>query len=948
MMHSSPRKLWAGAIALALLGGAARAEEKPGGLATARKLFLEGKYSEADEAFSALASDEAVAAALGVARCREAVGERAKADEALRKSSEKVPDSAPLLAERARLAFLRGDVAAAEQLVRTTLAIEADQTLALWVSGQLHGEKGQFDEAKARAERLVKQYNDEKKLQPDELRYVGLAAAELARSNRQPEQFRFLVNEFYPDLLKEEPLFWPAHYEAGCLFAEKYNFAEATREFKAALAINPSAAEVHAALGRLALEEFELTTAASRCGRALEINPECLAAWQLKADIHLANFEPRQAAGVLMDTLRLRPHDEQTLGRMAAAFAATDGTARMDETSRFGKLAAEVIARNPHCGEFFVAAGDALDRLRRWPTAARLYEQAIERMPQLAAARGQWGMVLMRLGDEDRAKQVLDDAFEADPFNVRVNNTLKVLEILADYETHETEHFRIKFDARKDKMLARYMGAWLEAVYPHLVTQMKYEPADKSLFEVFSSARNTDGHAWFSARLVGLPNIHPIGACGGKIVALQSPSEGKQRFNWARVLKHEFVHVVNLQQTDFNIPHWFTEALAVLNEGYPRPRAWDTVLAARFKNNKLFDLDSINAGFIRPHSSDDWNLAYCQALLYAQYMIEKFGPDSIGKMLGAYADNLSTPEAVSRSLQQDVREFEAGYKKYVARIVAELPAATERSELSFADAQKRLAQQPDDSQALASMARAQLARKNYAESRRLAEKSLEGEPRQPLAGYVRARLHLLVGEPREALAVLEKVLDRERPEPNGLALLAGLKLAAQDYSAATELYSLGLGRDPTDPKWLKSLATVYLKSGNEAELMKVLERLAGLDPDDLPIRKKLAQLALARSDAAAAERWALEGLRIQVLDPELHALRGKAHSQLGNHAAAIEEYEAVFELETDEPELRLALAKEYSAAGKRAEAKAALEKLREQNPQFPGARELLDKIEAEK
>ncbi|HTM55120.1 MAG TPA: tetratricopeptide repeat protein [Pirellulales bacterium] len=948
MMDGPPRKFWAGAIVLVVLAGAVLAQEKPGGLAGARQLFFEGKYAEAEEAFSALAANEPVSAALGVARCREAVGQRVKADEALRVASEKDGRSTPFVAERARMALARGDAAAAEQLAHAALAIDQDQTLALWVSGQVHAEQGKLDKAKAHAERLVKQYNDEKKLDPDELLYVGLAAAELARWNRQSEQFRFLVNDFYPDLLKAEPLFWPAHYEAGVLFAEKYNFAEATREFKAALALNPNAAEVHAALGRLALEEFELANAASRCERALEINPECLAAWHLKADIHLANFEPRQAAGVLADAQRLRPHDEQTLGRLAAAYAATDGTAHMDANSRFGKVAAEVIQRNPRCGEFFVAAGDALDRLRRWPTAAGLYEQAIQRMPQLSAARGQWGMVLMRLGDEQRAQQVLDDAFEADPFNVRVNNTLKVLEVLADYETVETEHFRIKFDGKKDKMLARYMGAWLEQVYPQLVEQMKYEPADKSLFEVFSSARNTDGHGWFSARLVGLPNIHPIGACGGKIVALQSPSEGQQRFNWARVLKHEFVHVVNLQQTDFNIPHWFTEALAVLNEGYPRPRAWDVVLAARFKNNKLFELDSINAGFIRPHSSDDWNLAYCQALLYAQYMIEQFGPDSIGKMLAAYADNLTTQEAVSRSLGQDVRDFEAGYKKYVARIVAELPAGADGGELSLADAQKRLAQQPDDAAALAAMARAQLGRKNYAESRRLAEKALDAEARQPVAGYVRARLHLLVGETREALAVLEKVLDRQRPEPNGLALLAGLKLAAQDYSAAADLYGLGLGRDPSDPKWLKSLATVYLKSGNEAELMKVLERLAGLDPDDLPIRKKLAQLALARGDATAAERWALEGLRIQVLDPELHALRGTAHAQLGNHLGAIEEYEAVFELEAEDAQIRLALAKEYFAAGKPAEAKAALEKLRQQNPQFPGASELMEKIEAEK
>src|SRR2546423_9864223 len=129
------------------------------------------------------------------------------------------------------------------------------------------------------------------------------------------------------------------------------------------------------------------------------------------------------------------------------------------------------------------------------------------RMPQLGGPAGQLGMMLMRLGDEERAKQVLDEAFKRDPFNVRVNNTLKVLEVLDTYETLETDHFRIKFDPQKDKILARYMGQWLEAVYPQLCKQMGFSPPEKSLFEVFSRTRNTDGHGWFSARMVGLPHI---------------------------------------------------------------------------------------------------------------------------------------------------------------------------------------------------------------------------------------------------------------------------------------------------------------------------------------------------------------------------------------------------------------------------------------------------------
>jgi tetratricopeptide (TPR) repeat protein len=488
------------------------------------------------------------------------------------------------------------------------------------------------------------------------------------------------------------------------------------------------------------------------------------------------------------------------------------------------------------------------------------------------------------------------------------------------------------------------MGQWLEEVYPELAQQMGFAPPEKSLFEVFSRAKNTDGHGWFSARMVGLPHIHPIGACAGKIVALQSPADGQQRFNWARVIKHEFVHVINLQQTDFNIPHWFTEALAVLSEGYPRPQAWNDLLIERSAQKKLFDLDTINLGFIRPHSSDEWTLAYCQASLYAQFMRERYGADAIAKMLAAYNDNLTTPEALQRALNVQQADFERGYREYVQKIVADLPAQQGEREMSVSEAQRAVAKNPKDADALATLAQSQLGRANYPQARRWTDAALAVEPRHALASYVRARLHFLVGENKEALARLEGALDRDKPQENLLALLAALKFKAEDYDTAAELYEIGAKKNPASAKWLKSLAAVYLKSDDTQKLVPVLTRLATTDADDLPVRKKLAQLYLAQGDSVAAARWALEALHINVMDVEIHQLRAESLAAQGMLSAAAEEYEAAVELDSDEPQLRLALAETYVKAKEPAKAKAALEELLKRNPDQPRAKELLESL----
>ena len=425
-------------------------------------------------------------------------------------------------------------------------------------------------------------------------------------------------------------------------------------------------------------------------------------------------------------------------------------------------------------------------------------------------------------------------------------------------------------------------------------------------------------------------------------MALQSPAEGDQRFNWARVLKHEFIHVINLQQTHFNIPHWFTEAVAVLNEGYPRPQAWNDVLSSHAAANKLFNLDTINFGFIRPHSSDEWTLAYCQAELYAEYMLARFGDDAIAKMLAAYADNLTTPEALARSFGVAAPDFEQGYQAHVAKILAALPNAA-KADLSLVDVQKGLAKNPRDPLLLAHMAQFQLGRKNYPEARRTADAALAIEPRTALAHYVRARLHLLVGENQQALDRLTGALDRDNPQENVLALLAGLKLKSEDFAAA-DLYQLGLQREPHSAKWLKALAAVYLKSGQDEKLADVLAKLAAIDPDDLPVRKKLAQLAVANRDWPAAARWALEGLYIQVVDADLHRYRAEALAGQGDPLAAADEYAAAVELDPEQLALRLKLAETLVKANQPDKARAALEELLKIDTSHAAARQLLESL----
>jgi cellulose synthase operon protein C len=434
-------------------------------------------------------------------------------------------------------------------------------------------------------------------------------------------------------------------------------------------------------------------------------------------------------------------------------------------------------------------------------------------------------------------------------------------------------------------------------------------------------------------------------------VALASPTASDKPYNWARVLKHEFVHILTLQETNFNIPHWYTEGLAVASENHPRPAEWNKLLLARAPKGKIFTLDNIDSGFTRPDSSGDWTMAYCQAQLYVDYMRQLGGDGAIQKMIDAYTEGLNTTGALQKTFGMSKADFEKGYREFLNKQVEGLKGLRWPDVEDIAALKKTAEENPQDAAALAELANGYIHRGAEKEAAEAVQKALKLKPNDPLAVYVAARLLVKTEKPEnieEAIGMLEKSLDPQAPEPNALNLLAGLKLKAKKYDEAARLYALGERLDAANPQWTQSLARVYLASGDKEKLAAALTRLVQADVDDLADRKKLAQLALERKDYPAAEQAAREALEIDVRDAELHVALAESWAGRHNSDRAIEEWELAVELAPEKPQPRLDLANAYFEAGQSTKAKEQLDKLQKIKPDYPQAEELRKKMEGVK
>jgi tetratricopeptide (TPR) repeat protein len=470
----------------------------------------------------------------------------------------------------------------------------------------------------------------------------------------------------------------------------------------------------------------------------------------------------------------------------------------------------------------------------------------------------------MRMGKEEEARPILEKAADNDEFNIRVFNTLKVLKHLDGYQTTKTAHFHLRHDPKNDKVLAAFMAKYLEDIYKEFADLFQYKPAGPFLIEVFNR------HDMFSGRVVALPDLHTIGACTGRVVAMVSTRDqakiiGKP-FNWNRVLRHELVHVFNLEQTDFRVPHWFTEGLAVSLEGFPMPPAWYALLKKRVASGELMNLDNILLGFVRPGSGEDWQLAYLQSFLYVEYLKQTQGKQVVGAFLKAYADGLDTDAALVKICKTTKAQFEKDYRKHLEQLAAKFAGRAPQKVLTLRELREAVAKDPADLDLAARLAEQHLVVNDTREAAKIVDAALEKNPKHGLSNYVKARMLLAEKKPAEAIRTLERAIDEK--EPKALRLLAALQFEGKNFEAAARALEQGRRAEPYDNEWLVELAKVYRQTKDEAKLLGVLKDLAPTNADDLEGRRDLCQMLAKAGNHAEAERYAREALEIDVNDAE--------------------------------------------------------------------------------
>lgn len=633
-----------------------------------------------------------------------------------------------------------------------------------------------------------------------------------------------------------DPLDYRVPLTEAELLLDKDNFAQARAAINACVLLSPTAADAWLLAGSMAVLAFDFEASEQAAARLdsvagfepademlpPDVGPRSALAAVVRARALLRQDAPATARTLIQPHALAMPGSPLLLETLASITAAEYDFAKLDtELDAFEQ-------RFPGSAQAAMRAGQTLADLRQYAQAERVLERARALAPFWAAPVTELGLMQVQSGRDEQALAALTRAFELDPFNVRAGNSLKLLKDLMTYQRVEGEHFVVRAKKGLDARLAAEMLPILAKINTDVTGDapgaLRYQPPFKTLIDI------SPDHAGFAVRIAGVPRIHTIAASTGPVIAMESPRDGRGHsgaYDWARVLRHEYVHTVGLSKTGNRLPHWFTEAQAVYLERAPRDYNTVKLLTQTLDSDDLFDFNQINIAFTRPKRPQDRALAYAQGHWMYQFMVERFGPEAPLKLMDEFSRGVREEEAFTKVLGVGRDGFMDAFKPWAREQLTSWGMLVPTADAMEAAIRQRLeasSGRVDD--ALATDLEA------YAVAR----------PVDPFPHRLLAR-HYLDRNPVKAVEHLRWLDEREDKEATFAAQIAAILAQQGDFNGAWPSAERAVRVAPYSAANRELAALIAVQRKDWPSARGHLEFLAELEPDRDQHRKRLDALS---------------------------------------------------------------------------------------------------------
>ncbi len=615
----------------------------------------------------------------------------------------------------------------------------------------------------------------------------------------------------------------------GMLLHERFNDNDANGLFREALENNPSSAEAYLGLATVSADGFE-GQAAEYLAKAIALDPKLAEAHELMADIALSNDDTDVAAAEADKAIAL---ENDALDAMAI-HGAIELIANRSPEAWFAKI----HAINPHYGEASARVGRQLGLHYRYEDAVTYYRS-----------------------QEDEPFRELELCYDNGYRDKATVNSLRLLDSYKNFETFRDSTTILKLHKTEAALLRPYLQAELLTILATYEKKYRMKLPGPVQVEVYPD------HEDFAVRTTGMPGLGAFGVTFGQVVAMDSPSAYKPGgLNWGSTLWHEMSHVFILTATNHRVPRWFTEGLAVHEEGERSPEWRDRLtpeILVAIRDKKFLPVATLDRGFVYPQYPSQVIVSYFQAGSICDFVTEKWGEDKLLDMVRSFAKLQTTSQVIQQDLGVAPEAFDKEFfgwigKKYGAE-AAHFDAWLEELKALVVAAQQKqydtvLRQGPGvlglypeyvaDANVYLLMAAAAKARNDdNAEAAILTEYEHKGG-QLPDALKRLATLEENARKPAEAAATLERVNYIYPVKDEDLHRRLGDLLYAQKrYDPAIREYAACVASNPVDKAGAEfNLAQAYFAAGQKDKAEETLLAALEIAPGYRPAQKLLLEL----------------------------------------------------------------------------------------------------------
>ncbi len=671
---------------------------------------------------------------------------------------------------------------------------------------------------------------------------------------------KLVLDHFFTWAIKNDPNCREAYLAAGALALAKQDFELAASQYREALKRFGNDPDAQFGLAQ-AFYHSDRSEMIAALDAAFVVNPRHTPSLILLAE-HQIDSEDYEGAGKsLARVLAVNPwHPQAWAYRAVLAHLNSDPNAA-------AACRANALKFWPANPEVDYLIGRKLSQNYRFTEGAAFQRRAIRADPTYLPARIQLAQDLLRLGDERQGWVLADEVNKKDPYNIEAYNLIHLRDTLTGFRTIASDGLVLKMENHEADVYGDLVMDLLKQAKAELCEKYGFEPNSPITIELFPNQQD------FAVRTFGMPGGDGfLGVCFGDVVTATSP-QPQRHANWRATLWHEFAHVVTLNLTNNRMPRWLSEGISVYEERQRDP-IWGQTMTPQYRQmilaGEMTPVSRLSTAFMSPPSPLHLQFAYYQSSLVIEFLVERFGFDSLKTILADLARGEKINSALVKHagpLEKIEKEFDAFARKRAETLAPgvdwEQPS---RQELDSADPDapaRWLAKHPDNFWALGLHARSLIAKKKWEEAKVPLTRLISlypGHVGQDNAYQLLAQAHRSLGETQQETQTLAALAKLSPDAADAYDRLMEIGMEQKSWEQVAENGRRYLAVYPLLPTAYSRLGRANEELDRRELAIDAYRRLLLLDPaDPVDIHYRLARL-LQKQDPAAAKRHVLEAL----------------------------------------------------------------------------------------